>query len=140
MSRAKLQLWSIKPPIFKEKAMKYESKLLYTLHRYRKLLITIVVLSIIYMIYRIYRVDIYLWSCENEQISSSCAIVGILSLEQGKKEVGHYYLDQACGMKYGLACKLLGDEQIKDGVRDKAEAFYKKACDYNYGPACEPKQ
>ncbi|MCK5884565.1 MAG: hypothetical protein KAG61_12815 [Bacteriovoracaceae bacterium] len=117
-----------------------ESKLGYTIHRYRKLLLTILILSMTYTIYRIYRVEIYLWSCENEQISSSCTIVGILSLEQGKKEVGHYYLSQACDMKYGLACKHLADNYAKDGVRDKAQTFYKKACDYNFGPACEFKQ
>ncbi len=119
--------------------MKFEARALFYLHRYRKLLITIVVLSLLYLIYRIYRVDIYLWSCENEQISSSCAIVGILSLEEGKKREGYYYLKQACDMKYGLSCDRLGKELIKDGNNAQALEYFKRACEYDFGPACERK-
>jgi TPR repeat protein len=49
--------------------------------------------------------DIYLWSCEEESVASSCYIVGLINEKNDFQSKADDFYSRACDMKYELACK-----------------------------------
>jgi len=69
-----------------------------------------IIAGIIFIIigYYYWEEDIYVWSCEEESVASSCHIVGLINEKKKYQSKADDYFKRACDMKYNLACKKLG--------------------------------
>lgn len=72
-----------------------------------KLILFASILLLLITLYSVFKEEIYTWSCHNENVESSCAVVGIINLEKGHTDTAKEYFNKACDMKYQIACDKL---------------------------------
>lgn len=104
--------------------------------QYFKLLIILSTALFIYLLYKIYQEDIHVWSCESEGNAPSCAVVGLMSEENGNPLRALSFYQRSCKKDYALGCYHLGNLYLQMDQRKKARKSLGKACELEFKMAC----
>lgn len=75
-------------------------------YKLRWLIISVVVTAIVLLV-MIFKVDILKYTCEHEQNSASCFLLGEHYEEQGEVELADKYHNMACNFQYEQSCSKL---------------------------------
>ena len=94
-------------------------------------MILVMIISLI-MIYYIFKKNIFVWSCDNEDIPSSCAIAGTLYEEDGNYLAAEIYYEKSCKMDYAIGCFNLGMLNEKKGDFEMAKNFLPRHVDWRW--------
>jgi TPR repeat protein len=76
-------------------------------HNTLKLLLIVSIAILAATLYSLFKEEIYTWSCHNENVESSCMVVGMINQDKGHDDTAREYFTKACEMKYQLACDRL---------------------------------
>ncbi len=102
----------------------------------KKLLVISTIILVLVIAFRIYRYEIFVWSCEQEQIASSCMLAGKIMQERGELVSAQRHFVEACNRDYGIACYHLAELYLRQGMKKDAAKFYLRACKLDYDAAC----
>jgi TPR repeat protein len=104
-------------------------------YRY-KISLIFAAMIILVALYYIFKINIYLWSCENESISSSCYIVGLIHHEENEMDQAYSFYDKSCQMDYALGCDAVAKILTEKGETQQAALLKARACKLNLKRAC----
>lgn len=103
----------------------------------KKMAVILSVFVLLGLLFFIYKRSIFEWSCRNEQVYSSCYIVGMYEQEAGNQKVAVDFYKMACNDgKYALACLKLA-EHFEKTDHARKELFQKRACKIDRNIKCE---